>query len=530
MNRLLVIVFLLMNSCFSGTTYGQDTLSLFYATAKYRLTDDHQTQLNYFIDLHDVGLMDSIQIIGVADSSGNIVSNQRLSLRRASHVESFFQDHHVKNKMVLLAKGEDPELQSLLQKQRRVDIIFFYPTSNSVESISSVIDDEVDSSCYTSADFILNHCFQTVIQKGNKTYVQLELDPKHYSESIRVYSVVEDQKTGFPILRLVKWKSNLSGEDWWRKKRYIATIKKEDFDRFKIVEKSDKPCDSLPLDCGFKLTDKYVELKTTRFLYLAYFLMKNANVKKRLFKRKKLRVEVPKIYVGNEQYFIDSQGKTPVVWYTKRGKRHRSSYFTDVSFDSKDNYSIAFYNYYYVSYCHSDNYIKNRLLYGSIDSEKSDFICGTKGSSGGSTFFSFELGDRMLTPNHFGYVGMYGKCTFRSSELDIFLGIDTEWDPFISARFDYHFIGLNQNGFLRKPAVYYQNMFGLYGGTTLDVIAPDVQRLTTSQDLHLGLDYTLSYSNKPFHRIYLEAGPMIHYTNLSEPISMQYRLGIQFRF
>jgi|GEM_PF-3731241 len=516
MNRLLVIVFLLINSCFSVTTFGQDTLSLFYATAKYRLTDDHQTQLNYFLDLHDVGLVDSIQIIGVADSSGNAVSNQRLSLRRASHVESFFQDHSVENKMVLLAKGEDPNLLSVLQKQRRVDIIFFYPGVRSDISLTELEEEDLsDSSCYTSADFILNHCFQTVIQKGNKTYVQLELDPVHYSESIHVYSMVEDQKTGFPILRLVKWKSNLSGEDWWRKKRFVATIKKEDFDRFKIVKKSDKPCDSLNEGCGFKLTDKNIKLKYGNYLDLAYFLMNNLQIKRKFFNRKMIRIEAPRKYVINYQFFLDPKGELPIVWYSKWWRKRRSSSFADIPLKLLKNDKLAIYTYFGRSSCDS----------GSVQ-----FGCINLPGMGSSISFGFELGDRILTPNHFGYVGMYGKCAFRSSEFDVLLGIDTDWDPFISARFDYHFIGLNQNGFLRNPAVYSQNLFGLYGGTTLDVIAPDVKRLTANQDLHLGLDFTLSYSNKPIHRIYLEAGPMIQYANLLEPISMQYRLGIQFKF
>jgi len=516
MNRLLVFVFLLMNGCFFSTTYAQDTLSLFYGTANYRLTEDHQTQLNHFMELHDMGLVDSIQIIGVADSSGNSTSNLRLSLRRASHVESFFQHHSVETKIIVLAKGEDPNSESMLQIQRRVDIIFFFPLSNTDDSIPTEIEELGDSSCYIKADFILNHCFQTIIQKGRKAYVQLEMDPAHYAESMRVFSVHEDEKAGTPILRLVKWKATVSGEDWWSKKRYIATVKQEDFDRFTLVEKLDKPCDSSTNTCGFKLTDKYIQLGYRSYLDLAYFLMENAKVKKTLFNRKKTRIEVPKVYVGNEQYYLDSQGKVPVEWYTKRGRRHRSSYFADVYSNSRRKQKITIYKYFHVSRCYEYTIL--------------DCLSETNCLLRGSAFFGVEMGDRMLTLNHFGYLGMVGKYTFRSCELDLLLGIDTKWDPFASIRYDYHFIGLNQTGFIRKPLVYSQNMLGLFGGTTLDVIAQDAKRLLANQDLHVGIDFTFSYVKKPFHRIYIEAGPMMNYSNPSEPITLQYRFGIQFKF
>jgi hypothetical protein len=515
MRRACLIVFLFLQWCLSTPIYAQDTISLFYATAKFRLTEDHQQQLTNFLEWQELTLLDSIQIIGVADSSGNVVSNERLSLKRASQVQHFLMNKSIVTPMRLLAKGEDPMVSNAMSKQRRVDILFFYNKAviaDDLELEEKLIDDEF---CYVLADSFLLACNQTIIQKGKKEYVQLEMEPSFYSDSLRLYSVSEDDKTRLPVLHLVKWKSVTTGESWWLSQRYIATIKKSDFDRFRLVMKSNIPCDSLANDCGFRLSDQDIQLNNNMQLDVAVFLMNNLRIKQRFFNKRKLRIEVPRKFIDLNKVYYFGLKKIEISWHTRKGKRHQKYYYADVKMDGKNSSEFTIYT------SHVGSCFVQQITGGS-----QGLKCRI--TTDNSSSIGFEIGDRNAIPSHLGYLGLYAKHCWDRSEVNLLLALDTDWDPFLSARFDYHFIGVNKSGFSVKPIVYSGRWFCLYGGTTLNVVLQNAEQLMSNHDVHLGIDVTNYSTHRSFQRIYLEGGPMIQYTALSQPIQPQFRLGVQF--
>ena len=515
MRRSCLIVFLFIQWSLSAPSYAQDTISIFYATAKFRLTEDHQEQLTSFLEWQEIALLDSIQIIGVADSSGNVVSNERLSLKRANQVQDFLLNKSIVVPIRLLAKGEDPTVTNTMSKQRRVDILFFYNKAvkaDDLELVERLVDDEF---CYVLADSILLACNQTIIQKGKKEYVQLEMEPSYYFDSLKLYSVIEDNNTRLPILHLVKWKAVTSGESWWQRQRYVATIKKPDFDRFRLVMKSNIPCDSLSNDCGFRLSDKNIQLNNNLQLDVDVFLMNNLRIKQRFFNKKKVRIEVPRKFIDlKKEYFFDRNQNEKINWYSRRGKRHKKYYYADIKRRRNENIEFSIYT----------NHVGDCFV--KAGSAGYTIHCGTRTST--SSSLGIEIGDRTISPTHLGYLGLYAKHCWDRSEVNLLLALDTDWDPFLSARFDYHFIGVNKSGFSVKPVVYSGRWFCFYGGTTLNVVFQNIQQLMSNHDIHLGIDFTNYSTHRSFQRIYLEGGPMIQYTDLSQPIRPQFRIGVQF--
>lgn len=505
----------------------QDTLSLFYMTARYQLTDVHRAQIGRFLNTLDQSQLDSVQIIGVADSTGNQRANERLSLRRASQVERFLKDNGFNLPTRLLAKGEDHDALNSLEKQRRVDIIFFanspeeYEESLSSEVISKI---EADSVCYIFADQIIVEGFETIIQKGKKSYVQLEIDASIYTDSVKYFMVREDPKTKKPNLKAIKWKKMVTGDEWWRKTRYIALIPKEDYTRARIVRESKEDCDTIPEDCGFRLSDTEVRIKTEKVLVPAMFLLQNTRVKRKVFKRRFFRIEVPKQYVSSETYYFDESGKYPVEWFTKKGKKKRNCYYANVREELLENGELMIYTYFPVTTC----FEKERYCRHAVGIQ-----CGTGNNRDrvtGKTSLGVEVGNKNVQPTHFGYIGLYAKRTWNSAEWNGLLGIDVQGSGLFSLRFDEHFLGLLPFGSLGKTNVYAFKTISLYAGSTADVIYSDQQNWAFNQDLHLGIDLTFPIKRMTFHRIFLEGGAMVGFVESASNVRPQFRLGAQFRF
>lgn len=518
MRRICLIVFLLISWCLETTIYAQDTISFFYATAKYRLTEDHKHQLTNFLELRDLKELDSIQIIGVADSSGNIASNQRLSLRRASQVEEFLRAKSLTVPMRLMAKGEDPLLMNAMEKQRRVEVIlFFQKSADDLVSDQNELISEDDGFCYVVADTFLIGCHRFEIQKGKKRFVELQMESRFYDPSVQLYSVSENPETHTPVLKPLKWKQKITGEDLWIKKRYVVTIKKEDYDRFRIVQRSNRPCDSNT--CGFRLSDQYVTFEDTSRLSVAGFLMQNV-VLKELDKNNKIGIElkVPRAYIDlSRKYYLDTAGHMEIIWTTRPGKKNTGYYFGKVYWEGIKYHCTRIYGN-FESKC-------SQMVPGERDAGW--LCCGTM--SDPTLYYGIEIGDVNVNPTHLGYAGLYVKHFWARSEVSGLLALDTDWDPFLSLRFDYHFIGVNKSGFTAKPVVYSGHWFCLYGGTTLNMVLQNAEELMSNHDLHLGIDFTRHSGHRSFERIYLEGGAMVEYTNLAQPVRPQFRLGIQFR-
>lgn len=515
--------------CFFFTIHSivcaQDTLSLFYMTARYQLTDVHKVQIGQFLNSINKSELDSVQIIGVADSTGNKRANDRLSLRRASQVERFLKDNELILPMRLLAKGEDHDQTNALERQRRVDIIFFAESEKTEPFSNEVITEkEQDSTCYVFVDDLIVQGFESIVQKGKKTYVQLEIDASSYTDSVKYYTVREDPKTKKPILKIIKWKQVTTGEEWWRKIRYVALIPKEDFTKARIVQETKENCDTIPQDCGFRLSDTEVRIKTEQILAPAVFLLLNTRVKQKAFKRHFYRIEVPKSYVNSEAYYFDDFGKYPVEWFTKKGKKKRKSYYALVHEDLLLDGKLMIYTYFPVTTCFKGS--RKPTRWQGINCGTSNIHEGRKGRSS----LGVEIGNRNVQPTHFGYIGLYAKRTWNSAEWNGFLGIDVQANPFFSLRFDEHFLGLRPFERLRRTDVYGFRAISLYAGSTLDVIYSTKQNWTVNQDLHFGLDLTFPMKRMTFQRIFLEGGAMVGFVESASNVRPQFRLGAQFRF
>lgn len=505
--------------------HAQDTLSLFYMTARYQLTEVHKAKIGQFLNSIDKSELDSVQIIGVADSTGNQRANDRLSLKRASQVERFLRGDGLILPTRLLAKGEDHDQTNALEKQRRVDIIFFAESpKEELPTNELTAEKEADSTCYIFVDNIIVEGFESIVQKGKKTYVQLEIDASNYVDSVKYYTVREDPKTKKPNLKVIKWKQVTTGEEWWRKIRYVALIPKEDFTKARIVRETKENCDTIPQDCGFRLSDTEVRIKTAQILAPAVFLLQNTRVKRKAFKRHFYRIEVPKSYVNSEAYYFDDFGKYPVEWFTKKGKKKRKCYYALVHEDLLMDGKLMIYKYFPATTCFKS---------GGKRSNWQGINCGTSnrwGRNKGTSSLGVEIGNRNVQPTHFGYIGLYAKRTWNSAEWNGLLGIDVQGNPLFSLRFDEHILGLRPLERLRRTDVYGFRAMSFYAGSTVDIIYLEQHNWAVNQDVHLGFDLTFPLKRMTFQRIFLEGGAMVGFVESASNVRPQFRLGAQFRF
>lgn len=501
--------------------HAQDTLSLFYMTARYQLTDVHKAQIGRFLNTLDKSELDSIQIIGVADSTGNLRANERLSLRRASHVERFLKDNGFILPTRLLAKGEDPDAENDLQIQRRVDLIFYFKENqNSIANQEQILEPDTED-CFVSYDHLNVISHTSVVNKGKKNYIQIEVHTGDFADTQKLYTLHVDSDSKLPSLKKVKWKVMETGEDWARKPRFVTTVPLEDFLQHGIVKKAEISCDSVPVECGFRLSDTTFHLESSVRMVEATFLLPNVRVKRKFFRRKYYKIIAPAEYTGEESWFYDEEGKNQVFWYEKKGRRRKKNRYAEVHRDLLKNGALELYHYVNVSPCYCQFHPCNnkRFRLPCRPMNENPIIS-----------YGLEIGDRNIKPTHFGYLGLYYNYSIWGNELNLSLGMDTRAAPYVAFRYDRHFINLRPLSLWRNAQVYDAARYSIYSGTTLDFNFRKNNESMLNHDFHLGIDYMRPQHAFSVQRVFLEGGIQVNY--LGDPLlfSPKFVLGLQFRF
>ncbi|MFT4565756.1 MAG: outer membrane protein OmpA-like peptidoglycan-associated protein [Saprospiraceae bacterium] len=101
-----------------------DSISVFFDTDRSNLRSINRIKIDSLLALYDKGLIQSIDLIGLADHRGSVAYNLRLSERRANSVADYIMERFPAqvNKIHQKAMGEQENSTDLLSN-RRVDII-----------------------------------------------------------------------------------------------------------------------------------------------------------------------------------------------------------------------------------------------------------------------------------------------------------------------------------------------------------------------------------------------------------------------
>jgi len=501
----------------------QDTLCLYYSNGEFRLSEVSKRSLDNFVFAHEIKAVDSIYLVGYADSTGQKKSNLKLSQRRANAVKKYLRTIFYSDSLTISvsARGEENKVvKKGVLSHRRVEIILFYPASTikdkEFEETNTTFS---DNTCYRMADSILDLCHLNYYSKGSRRYVRLELDASKYNPKLRCYSL--SAKTKYP--KLVKWEQETTGEFWWKRPRYVANIKAVDFDKYGIVtvhsgDTTGKEC----IVCSNESSDDwYISSK----LNTDAFLMQNMQIRKTILP-KKMEIIVPKEYVSIEKgYYLDSLTEYPLQWEYKRGRKCAPYYFAFVPMQlfHPESFSIYTYKQFCTEYVPRAHPVR-------IDTIPRRLGCPIQGGAPEYNF-GVEIGYWNTTSDE-GYFSGYGQFNAGKMELGLKAGITSKTSLMFQFLADYHVWAIapfpertvSGNVFNADD----QRFLSLYIGTTAASFFKDIDPRIV-QDFHVGISYWNKRYGSGADRFFIQSGLGFNYLKNDQPRFISTMVGVRFR-
>lgn len=475
--------------------YGQDTISIYFEFGHSKIPDEQLEKLNAIPTKYDLSDLDSVIFIGMADSVGEFKSNIKLSEKRARnaarHCERLFPENIMTK---ITALGERTIDQR--EKNRRVDIILYFqpmPTEE-VEQREPTQTKEV---CYNIDYKLLHRCHLRTVKKRNKELTIIEIALPDLREKKQHYYGSVTMNGDF-IVKKVKWSSKRTGNLWWSKTRYVATIPKQDFDTYKIFKIEDLPCDT----CNEDFQTKSEISKEDTCVQVDRFLMENIQFKTRLFNNKWVKIRAPREYVNIEdRYFIGCGFQNELVWETKKSRRKQ--------------------NYYYSKLPRHFNYIANITRVMDCcknnpepsECDRPIIFCRTLGEPDRSFILNAEIGSHYQQSKFTPYAGLGISKEGFFSRVSILAGADIDLSFYGSLRYQYHFLSFPFsvfNLFSTWQSPTEQQVITRYGrlylGTELKTRINKTKQDYLEQNIHIGLAAVNTNSDAFIPRIFVQYG------------------------
>lgn len=475
--------------------YGQDTVSVYFDFGQSKIPVNKLEQLNAISTNYDLSDLDSIHFIGMADSIGDYRSNIKLSEKRVRnvvrHCERIFPKN-IPKKIIVLGEIMINERE----KNRRVDIIlYFQPIQN--EEIKHSDFPQTKQVCYNIDYKLLHRCHLRTVKKRKKELIIIESTLPNLSKEKKHYYGSRTKNGGF-VANKVKWTLKRTGNLWWSKTRNIATIPKEDFDKYKIFKIEDLPCDT----CNEDFQTKAEILKEDSCIQVDRFLMDNIQLKTNIFNITSVKIRAPREYVNVEdRYFIGCGLQNELTWETKRARRKQ--------------------NYYYLRLPRHFNYIANITRVMDCCKNKSEpsecdkpmIYCATLGVPDKSFVFNIEVGSNYQQSEYIPYAGLGISKEGLFSRVSILAGTDSDFGFYGSLRYQYHFLSFPFSVF--NPFSVWQSpteqqtiyRYGrLYLGTELKTRINEAKYDFFEQNIHIGLAAVNTNTDAFIPRIFVQYG------------------------
>ncbi|MNJ88749.1 OmpA family protein [compost metagenome] len=509
--RTLFFVFLISaNSC-----YSQDTLKIYFESAKSTVRPGYEKLLRNFARRIDKENIHFVSITGYADSIGKIRSNLKLSERRAHSVrkicQAYFGDSTTFEMGALGEKAQKADSVS-----RRVEIVVHYLSSLIDEDILTSQLDSIkanDPRCFLVDFDALKYCNVRYIEKNRKKYVYIQaLDVPFFKETKHYFVKNPGAKTA--IAQRVNWKLQTTGKLWWKKKRWVATIPKESYDRFQFFVIKNGPCEG----CTESLFKKDSNIRTRVTRYSDYFLNDNVQLKSHVFKRRVEKFRVPREFIDptettyaylyrDENY----QSMTTVSWEEKKSKRKQDYYFAEIR--TRGATTVRFMKTGLETYCPYPDTLKRKSYF-----HDNWMNCGTgndRSDRGKKPLSpSLEAGVFYHNDSLTGFVALAARYETGRSLLSLSAGLNTRLGFYGALNYKYYFVTIairksNANGMngwripSNRPIV---GSFQYYAGTEARTSFNRSYLSFAETNLHLGMCYE-SYRPKFFeYSIYLHGG------------------------
>ncbi|AEA43395.1 OmpA family protein [Fluviicola taffensis] len=310
----------------SSLVSAQEIFSVYYPSGDYKLLDDNKQEIDKYIFSHNLRKIDSLHVIGFADSTGKKRLNFRLSRKRSEKVKEYLVGILPPKTLVRsLAKGEENALRNPNENHRRVEIHLFYEGKRGLQDTTDQYEFFGNTkTCFVLSDTIMKNCNIIRVNDGRTSFVILEMEPHLFSKNQTYYTLTKNSQ----YAKIVKWKLEMSGDGWWQHERYRARVKEADFEAYGILTKKEIRKDYN--ECIVCANDMSHPLKLASELLPEVYIMQNVQLRKKMLEGEHVLI-VPQDYVsGDRSYYFDQNFDQPIVWKTKFGIRNRPYFFAVV--------------------------------------------------------------------------------------------------------------------------------------------------------------------------------------------------------
>jgi hypothetical protein len=504
--------------------FGQDTVSVYFDFGSSKIQEKQSELLGSIPTNYDLSSLDSVHFIGMADSVGGIKANIKLSEKRAKGISKRCKKLFPKDFPYRISALGEKNNKRKPERNRRVDVVLYFKVSvPEPEPTKPTITIAKDRCYYIDYRLLHTSHFRT-ITKGKRELVIVESEnPKVLKKKEHYYA--SQKKGGKVITKRLKWKGKRTGNLWWAKTRYVATLPKKSFDQFKIFKVGDLPCDT----CSEAFLKKPEITKEDTCKQVDYFLMENLQIKTRFLKKKVVKVRAPREYVNLDfDYAVDWPNPAPITWDTKKGRKRKRYYYTVLPLreSSTGNYTA--------NITRAMNCCKYKPK--CIQCQEDILHCRHYGGPDNLTLIG-EIGSHYQQSTITPYAGLGLNLEGRSSRLMLVSGLDSDLSFYGSLRYNYNvatfpFSMLNPASIWQKPSGKgLVNRFAqLYIGTEFKTRMNKTIPNYVEQNVHIGLAAVNRKREAIFSRFFVQYGGGYDYLrNNSSDLYSIVQLGINIR-
>lgn len=409
---ILLMVILTTNACLS-----QEVLRVYFEYGKSQPKEGEKARFDQWFEQFDLMSIDSIVLVGFADSTGKLENNLKLSIKRAENIRMWIKNDGSESFPIkVIGRGE--KKKKIEEKDRRVEVSVWV---NKMDADSGSLKTETDSNqenapCYLVDYEFLQHCFVDYVTIKNVSYAKLYIETKDFNRRKKVKYFYYTQESGKNKLNRVKWMKKESGIDWYQRSRYEALIPEKSFLKNKIVYHEPKSCDSCFKDSLFAISNDQSVCYT-----VDWFISQNHQYKIGFLNFKSVKVRIPAMFFDSSIVYYDGFSRQRLTWFTKK---------------RKPNYK----------------YTKLRISNFNFSSITKELpCCGTRSYNGGRcgkfptdkrNAIVMEIGNnRLANLNHF-YAGMGYFYNGDAINCSILGTVDQKMNPGYRANFKVNFLSV----------------------------------------------------------------------------------------
>lgn len=483
MRRFIFIIFLFICSY----SKAQTVFKIYFEYGKSTPKELEYERFDHWIQKFDIIDIDSIELIGFADSVGKIENNLKLSFKRANTLKKYIENnYHYDWPITTIAKGE--KNKKIEERDRRVEVRIKLRKIDSLNSVDTIPKQIANTNqCYLIDYELLQVCFVSYVMVKDKPFVKLYLEHREYDQRRKIKYFYVSYDSGKKILHRVKFIQKESGKKWYNNVRYEALIPRANFLKDKIVYNEKLSCDSC-----FKDSLIAVTFYNGTCFGPDVFLNRNTSFKFGFFNLKYIKIRVPSMFVDSSLDYYDGKTGLKLDWIIKKRKPE----YRYAKLDFSRLYT---------------NGIYRKWPCCGMKSGDGGFRCGTLRNQNNYGRL-IEIGLNRLSNEELPYVGLGYFFRRKQIELDVVATVSKNYNLGYRVRIKAHLIELPIG--VINPFITWQN---------INTISNKIYRNTFN--LYLGSEY-----REAFNYRYAEQDVFIGGVNNHDSYSVFLHYGVGYRF